>query len=212
MKVQKHSGVMVFDEIRKAILNGEYVPRERLVEAVLAERYHVSRTLIREALKQLQAIGLVTIKPYKGATVADMNMNEIKDVYVVRATLEGLAARLAAQHAKPEDLDELDHILKQMEDAIARWNNDEYHIYNRRFHDVINHMSGNAFLEASITELYEKSGSNRVSGLNIAPNHPSASVQGHREIYEALCDRDSLRAGLLAENHTLRIVQQNDHS
>ena len=81
--------------LRDAIISGELKPRERLIEMDLSARYNVSRTPIREAIRNLEAAGLVKLIPYKGAIVADVDVAEIQSIYEVRATLEGMATSVA---------------------------------------------------------------------------------------------------------------------
>ena len=80
--------VRVTKEIEEAILSGQFKPRERLIEMDLISRFGVSRTVIREALKRLEAKGLVRTTPYRGAMVADLTVKEIEEIYFVRAELE----------------------------------------------------------------------------------------------------------------------------
>jgi DNA-binding GntR family transcriptional regulator len=88
--------------IREDILNGNLVPGQRLVENALCEAYGVSRTVIREALRQLESEHLIRVRPNLGPVVTILSEEEIKAIYVVRAALEGLAGRLFALHATPE--------------------------------------------------------------------------------------------------------------
>ena len=106
---QEHSlGGRVFQKIREDILSGKYKEHDELRETTLGKELGVSRTPVREALRQLELEGLVTIIPNKGAYVTGISQKDIKDIYVIRSMLEGLCARWAAQHISEEQLDELD--------------------------------------------------------------------------------------------------------
>lgn len=83
----------IAETLRDEIIAGIYKPRERLIEEELSDRFFVSRTPIREALKQLESAGLVTIEPYKGAFIADKDPNEIRDIYELRCVLEAFCHR-----------------------------------------------------------------------------------------------------------------------
>src|ERR1700755_2005074 len=87
--------------IREDILNGNLLPGQRLVESALCETYEVSRTVIREALRQLESELLIQVKANLGPVVTVLTESEIKAIYVVRAALEGLAGKLFALHASP---------------------------------------------------------------------------------------------------------------
>ena len=88
------SSEKILSAMEAAILSGEFKPREHLVEMELIARYGVSRTVIREALKRLEDKGLVRIVPHRGARVADLSVEEIEEIYFVRAEVEKIAARL----------------------------------------------------------------------------------------------------------------------
>ena len=105
---------VVFNTLRQAILKGELAPGERLMEIQLAEKLGVSRTPIREAIRKLELEGLVLMIPRKGAEVARISENNLRDVLEVRRTLEELAVDLACQRMTEDELEELkkqtDHI------------------------------------------------------------------------------------------------------
>ncbi|HWJ80762.1 MAG TPA: GntR family transcriptional regulator [Nocardioides sp.] len=94
--------------IRAAIVEGRYEPGTRLVEQRIAEEFDLSRTPVREALRTLEAEGLVQIEPHRGATVRRLDADEIVDLYALRARLEGYAAELAAQRHDADDLAAID--------------------------------------------------------------------------------------------------------
>ena len=99
---------VVFKTLRQAILKGELEPGERLMEIQLAERLGVSRTPIREAIRKLELEGLVLMIPRKGAEVARISENNLRDVLEVRRTLEELAVDLACQRMTEDELEELE--------------------------------------------------------------------------------------------------------
>lgn len=129
--------------ILEAIDGGDFRPGDRLVESDLADRFGVSRTPIREALQRLETQSLLT-RDGRSLIVASLDHNQLAELYVVRAELEGLAAGLAARHASPEevqvlrDMVEDDHKLIGKPQAMAR--------ANRRFHKQIHLSSHNRFL------------------------------------------------------------------
>jgi DNA-binding GntR family transcriptional regulator len=129
--------------ILEAIDVGAYRPGDRLVESELADRFGVSRTPIREALQRLETQAMLT-RDGRSLIVASLDHNQLSELYVVRTELEGLAARLAARHAAPEEIKVLRHMVeddhKLLDDpsALAR--------ANRRFHKQIHLASHNRYL------------------------------------------------------------------
>jgi len=129
--------------ILEAIDSGVYRPGDRLVESDLAERFGVSRTPIREALQRLETQSLLT-RDGRSLIVASLDHNELAELYVVRAELEGLAASLAARHATREEA----RVLRDMVEADRRLLGDPQALAraNRRFHKQIHLASHNRFL------------------------------------------------------------------
>ncbi|MGB7241792.1 MAG: GntR family transcriptional regulator [Sulfitobacter sp.] len=129
--------------VLEAIDQGIYKPGDRLVESELADSFGVSRTPIREALQRLETQSLLA-RDGRSLIVASLDHNQMAELYVVRSELEGLAARLAAQHATPEEIKVLrgmvedDNLLKDQPAALAR--------ANRRFHKQIHLASHNRYL------------------------------------------------------------------
>ncbi|MEP2640764.1 GntR family transcriptional regulator [Roseobacter sp.] len=143
MGLQKSQPTDAYSLILDAIDLGVYRPGDRLVESELAERFGVSRTPIREALQRLETQSLLA-RDGRSLIVASLDHNQMAELYVVRRELEGLAARLAAQHATPEevrvlrDMVEADNALTENPAALAR--------ANRRFHKQVHLASHNRYL------------------------------------------------------------------
>jgi len=129
--------------ILEAIDIGLYRPGDRLVESELADRFGVSRTPIREALQRLETQSLLT-RDGRSLIVASLDHSELAELYVVRAELEGLAARLAARHAAPEEVKVLREMLE--EDRALVGDPQALSRANRRFHKQIHLASHNRFL------------------------------------------------------------------
>ncbi|WP_417257661.1 GntR family transcriptional regulator [Celeribacter sp.] len=132
-----------YQMILEAIDTGTYRPGDRLVESELAERFGVSRTPIREALQRLETQSMLT-RDGRSLIVASLDHNQMADLYVVRTELEGLAARLAARHATPEEV----RVLRDMveEDRGLIGNPEALARANRRFHKQIHLASHNHYL------------------------------------------------------------------
>lgn len=197
------------DLIRRAIITGELKPRERLTEMALAEKYHVSRTPVREAIKHLEALGLVTLERYKGATVADINLDEIREMHIVRADLEGLAAFLAAPRLSDKELLLLETYEREMELAAQAKDIQQFSEYNELFHFLLYRGSGNRFLYDSIQNILKLSWHipcTSWKGLGDVP----LTIKGHQRILAALKDRDAERARVMAEQHLLDALKIHD--
>lgn len=143
MNDDRHSQKDAYALILEAIDSHIYKPGDRLVESELAERLGVSRTPVREALQRLETQSLLT-RDGRSLIVASLDHSQLSELYVVRGELEGLAARLAARHAAPEEV----KVLRAMLDADQALINDPDALSraNRRFHKQIHLASHNRFL------------------------------------------------------------------
>ena len=138
---QEHSlSNRVFLKIRDNILNGTYKEQDELRENTIGKELGVSRTPVREALRQLELEGLVTIVPNKGAYVTGITTKDVKDIYTVRSMLEGLCARWATEHITEEQLDELEEIIFLSEFHMKKEghnNTEQIAVLDSRFHAVL---------------------------------------------------------------------------
>lgn len=168
--------------ILEAIDTGIYRPGDRLVESELADRFGVSRTPIREALQRLETQSLLT-RDGRSLIVASLDHNQLAELYVVRGELEGLAARLAARHATPEevrvlrDMLEADHALVGDPRALSR--------ANRRFHKQIHLASHNRFLVQQL-DLVHRSMALLASTSLEAEGRPTGTLEEHSVIVQAI--------------------------
>jgi len=119
-----------------AILSGRLKPRERLIEMDLISRFGGSRTVIREALKKLEAKGLVRTIPYRGALVADLTVEEVEEIYFVRAAIEKVAARLVTRNIRPGEIKSLKRLSREVERHL-RAKTDEMIKRDSEFHRAI---------------------------------------------------------------------------
>ncbi|MFW2589478.1 GntR family transcriptional regulator [Sagittula sp. SSi028] len=133
-------------ELREGRLN----PGDRLRETELAERLGMSRTPVREAIRQLEGDGIVTHVPRQGASIRTLDYAEVMELYEMRAVLEGTAARLAARAASDIEIEELFEMNRQM---AALGNDPEAFILNRQFHAALLDAAKNRFLTRSIQTL-----------------------------------------------------------
>ncbi len=172
--------------ILEAIDIGTYKPGDRLVESELAERFGVSRTPIREALQRLETQAMLT-RDGRSLIVSSLDHNQLAELYVVRTELEGLAARLAARHATPEevkvlqDMVEEDRALADDPPALSR--------ANRRFHKQIHLGSHNRYLVQQL-ELVHRSMALLASTSIQAEGRGTQTLDEHQQIVDAIAAGD----------------------
>ncbi len=138
--------LQVLDGLRRAIIDGRLAPGARLTERELTEMMNVSRTVIREALRQLETEGLIANVPNKGPVVRALSLDEARDLYTIRAVLEGLAARLFVQNADDADLKQLAQALDVVAGAYERGDAQEVLETKNRFYDVLFEGAGSETL------------------------------------------------------------------
>lgn len=172
--------------ILEAIDVGIYKPGDRLVESDLAERFGVSRTPIREALQRLETQSLLT-RDGRSMIVASLDHNQLSELYVVRTELEGLAARLAARHAAPEEV----KVLREMVEADMALLGDPAALAraNRRFHKMIHLASHNRYLVQQLDLVYRSMALMATTSL-AAEGRGEIALREHRQIVEAIAKRD----------------------
>lgn len=189
--------------ILEAIDGGIYRPGDRLVESELADRFGVSRTPIREALQKLETQSMLT-RDGRSLIVASLDHNQLAELYVVRGELEGLAARLAAQHSTAEEIHVLaamvaeDHAIVSDPDAMAR--------ANRRFHKQIHLASHNRYLVQQL-DLVHRSMALMASTSIRAEGRGRATLEEHQTIVDAIAARDGEAAYAALKSHISRAFE-----
>ena len=186
----------IVEVLRDDIIKGNLKPREHLVETALAKRFQVSRTPIREAVRQLAGLGLVKQEAYKGAIVADIDVKEIVDIYTVRSSLEGLATRLAAEHLTEADFEKMGRQIDLMEQSKSVLDLERYTRANEEFHNIIFIACGNNYLIKTIGDMLERTDSFRNTSWST-----NLSPVSHADILHALREGDANKAQRLAEQH-----------
>jgi DNA-binding GntR family transcriptional regulator len=192
------SHVDAYERILGAIDSGELPPGARLRESQLAERLGISRTPVREALRRLEAQGLVAHEPHRGVVVAELDYDQLGELYAVREVLEATAARLAARHASPEEVE----VLREMAAAHAELVEDAAGLAeaNKRFHRQINRSSHNRYLNSMLENMRVNLA--LLSGTTFTlPERRRAAAEEHRAIVEAIAKGDELQAERLARQH-----------
>ena len=195
----------VADELRSLILRRQLQPGERLRQTELAEQLGVSRTPIREALQDLASEGLVEISPYKGASVSELSLDDLEEVYSVRSALEGYAASLAAQHITEEELQKLESILSEMEDAIEQGELTNLMELNRQFNSTIYASSRQTLLYEQAMKFMDLA--NLYRRIHFSVDRLAAdALAEHRVLLAALRNRDAEEVERLTRKEAKRSV------
>ncbi len=197
------SSERVYRQLRQMILSGELPPQTRLVEIHLGERFGVSRTPVREALKRLTAEKLVFADPVRGLVVHELVQHEVSEIYLVREALESLAVRLAAQRITSDELRQLRVILESMREAVAKERVDQVVNANIAFHDVIYRAAGNETLfrlARDLSDFVRRFSAEAFSN----PDRAKAVAEEHEGILVALEAHDPEGAAAASSAHLQR--------
>lgn len=199
----------VFRTIRENILSGKYAPEEELKEKTIGEELGVSRTPVREALRQLELEGLVTIIPNKGAYVVGISQKDIRDIYEIRSRLEGLCAKWAAENITKEQLDELEENIYLSDFHVAKGNSEQVLELDNRFHEILYSASGSKEIRHILVDFHHYL--QRVRKVTLAEKERAVKSNGeHRKIVEALKLHDAELAEKLANEHIMNTIRNID--
>ena len=192
----------LLSRLRELVLGEGYPPGTALSEVRLAELFDVSRTPVREALKQLQVEGLVEIRPKVGTFVRQITRREIVEMFQVKEVLEGMAARLMAWRGHVPELDVLRTNLEQAEQATRRDDSAAYAELVHEFHQAIVQGSDNQKLAEHYTGLMNQLAYHRmVLGSVQRPGRLGQSCAEHRRIVDLISEKDGVGAELAMRDH-----------
>lgn len=190
---------LAYSNLRAAIHSGRFRAGERMREADLAEWLGISRTPIRDALKRLETDGLLSAAPRRGLVVAELDQLQVTELYAVRDVLEGLAGRLAAQHASPAEIGAMRDLLERQ----VRTHRDDLPALarlNRLFHDVIYRATRNRYL-IEVLDSFETSLALLPGTTYVGTGRPASALREHAELVDAIEKRDADRAERTARDH-----------
>ncbi len=193
----------VADRLRRRIYQHQLRPGEAIDEKALCDELGISRTPLREALKVLNAEGLVELVPRRGCFVKRLDIAELDELFPVMAVLEGLCAREAVRRATPPDLARLEEIHAELERYAAEGNIDDYYEQNRRFHQVVQELSGNRWLQRVSADLRRIMRLARHEQLTV-PGRLQASLEEHRSVMEAFRSGDPELADRCMQEHLIQ--------
>lgn len=177
------------DTLRRAIITGELVPKQRLVEADLADEYGASRGNVRVALTELSVEGLIERVQNRGARVRAVSVDEAVEITEVRGALEALCARKAAERITDAESQELRELAQQMKDAVSGGDRELYSACNQRLHAKIIEVSAQSTAAATIQRLRGQAVRYQFQ-LARQPGRPSVSLPQHLAIIDAVCRHD----------------------
>ncbi|HEU5156479.1 MAG TPA: GntR family transcriptional regulator [Streptosporangiaceae bacterium] len=195
----------VTDRIREAILGGEFVPNQRLVEADLSEQFAASRTAVRSALLELAHQGLVERVQNRGARVRAVSLAEAIEICEVRMVLEGLCAAKAAERVTEADADALDRIGADMRSAVSAGDVLGYSRLNERLHRRVREISGQRTAANMLERLRAQSVRHQFK-LAMQPGRPNASLPEHLAIIDAVRAHDPGAAEAAAHAHLRSVI------
>ena len=193
----------VAERLREQIFAHELAPGSWLDEQSLAAAFGISRTPMREAIKVLASEGLVTTKMNKGAYVTEVDRRDLEQIFTVLSLLEGQAAKETAIKATEAQLTQLDNLHHRLEKAAADRDTEQFFEINVKFHELIQEIAGNKWMNGVIEDLRKVLKLQRRDSLSRSGRLLSSLIE-HREILQAILKRDPLASELAMRKHLAR--------
>ena len=190
----------VFNKLREDILSGKYQDHEELKEVAIGEELGVSRTPVREAFRQLELEGLIQIVPNKGAYVTGITAKDVKDIYMIRSSLEGMCARLATENITEEQLEELEENVYLASFHASKGHMEQMTELDNRFHHILYEACDSKMLEKLLQDFHQCVRRIRKKTLS-TKERGIASNEEHRQIMEAIKAKNPDEAQRLANMH-----------
>jgi DNA-binding GntR family transcriptional regulator len=191
----------IAQQLAEQILSGELAPGQRIEEKRVSDQFTVSRTPVRDALRQLTATGLVATKPHKGVTVIDLDVEQLSDMFEAQAEIEALCARLSAKRMSNIERKKLQRVADSSEPALASTDHELYSNANEAFHHMIYVGSHNTTLEQIATNLWNRVAPFRRSSFFKLGNRMERSFAEHDAIIAAIIEGDEAAAELAMHEH-----------
>ena len=195
---------ILLSEIEKLIVNGSMVPGQRLDEMVLAKKYGVSRTPVREAIRALIAIGLVQNTGKQGSQVAKLSISMLIEMFELMAVLEGMCAQLAARRATKNQLFEMQKTHELLEKTFEKGTHKEFYTVNLQFHDLLYNASHTQYLAEETLRLRRRLSPYRMR-VTFQPGRMNSTLEEHNKILIAIKKGESELAKNEAISH-LRLI------
>ena len=193
-------GLSLAEQVAELVLSGEIAPGMKLDEQMLAQRFDVSRTPVREALRQLASSGLIELKPNRGAFVPRVTPGQLEEMFTAMAELEAACARLAAMSMSPIERRELSRLHLHMGEQARGGQITEFVDANERLHSMIYSGAHNAILGEATTSLRRRLALYRRSQFRTAGRLPRSHAE-HDEVVKAIVSGDPVRAHAAMLHH-----------
>ena len=190
----------VFSRIQNDILNGVYQPGDSLTEKKLCEELGVSRTPVREALRQLELEELVQSTRNKGVVVTGVTSKDIEEIYIIRMMIEGLAARWATEHITPEEIQELKDALDLEEFYTMKKDADHILKIDSKFHDILFRASKSKPLMHMLRTFHHYVQRARNASFE-SPDRAKKVLEEHKAIFDAVVEGDADKAERVTKEH-----------
>jgi DNA-binding GntR family transcriptional regulator len=195
----------VVADIREAIVRGDFVPNQRLVEADLSEQFGASRATVRSALVELANEGLVERVQNRGARVRAVSLAEAVEITEVRMVLEGLCAAKAAERVTKDEARQLKAIGRQMRAAVSKGDVLGYSQLNQELHRMVREIGGQRTARDVLERLRAQSVRHQFK-LAMHPGRPTVSLPEHLAIVDAICAHDPAAAEEAARAHLCSVI------
>jgi DNA-binding GntR family transcriptional regulator len=195
----------VVEEVRAAILQGEYAPNQRLIETDLCERFSTSRFIARAALQELSAQGLVEFQRNRGARVRDISLDEAIEITQVRKLLEGLQAARAAERITRTEAASLRAIVKDMRAAVGSAEPLRYSDLNAKLHAAVRDIAAHQTSARLLRQLRDQTVRHSFS-LSLVPGRALVSLPQHEAIVVAVTARDPVAAEQAMHEHLQSVI------
>lgn len=190
----------ILENIRDNIISGALKAGSRVSEPELAERYGISRTPIREAFRQLESEGYLTVIPRRGAVVSEFSQKDVEEFYAIKSILEGYAARRACEKLTEKELDRLQSINDRLAELAGNNDIKTFFKIHSDFHDLFIRAADNEKLRELITSVVTRFQRLRLMSLSL-PGRMRISVQEHEKIIEAFRNKDAETAEMLVRKN-----------
>lgn len=200
--IEKHLTLRerILETIRDAIMSGSLRPGEKVAEPELAERFGISRTPIREAFRQLESEGYLTVIPRKGAVVTAFSPRDVEEFYAIKSILEGYAARKACDNLTAKELDKLTAINNKLRQLADDGDIKHFFKVHNDFHDLFIKSANNEKLCEMINNLLKKFQRLRIASLS-KQGRMHVSVEEHDKIIDAFRKKDAALAEKLVQKN-----------
>lgn len=190
----------VFNKLREDILEGKLKCNEALKETLISNELGVSRTPVREAIRQLELEGLVSIIPNKGAIVTGINAKDIRDIYSIRSLIEGLCARWVVQNIKPQQLEQLEEIVYLSEFHFRKKHYEQLFELDNKFHEALYEASGSRTLKHVLSDFHHYVQRVRRASL-MTIDRAFKSIEEHKALLVAIKEKNEEKSEQLANLH-----------